>query len=857
MTLKNETPAPGEIGDGRDAGNAQTGQAAHISNNTNGAALEPSEATLSEHIDFIASAYADHDGLIEIGWDRNGKLDRARLFQPHETDAMLERAITENRSGNNTFIGPALRRADAPNTKRSNDADTIAARFCWADFDDEGAFEKALEAFERLGATPNWISVTGSIPHRRGQCFWALSDDAPLDQVRALNAAIAKRFDGDPAVQNPGRILRISGSIAWPRKPGRVIEMTAPLHSRTRIAPYSFADLRALLAPTRTNGRASEPGRSNGDGLATPQPHAAWGAGALASAVARVRAASEGARNGTLFKEAAAIGEIIAGGHLSADAAWDAWADAARAAGLEDSEIASTIASALKRGAEKPRGPAQGAQPQPPGDPEPLLRPMAPAKPFPFKALPEIMRAGVVGVVGRTQVPAALAAQSVIANWALATQGHANIQTVGGGFAPLSIFVLSVAKSGERKTASDNLAGEAVERREAFLRKANVALAEKHRIELTSWQKAERQILADKNADRGAVEERLRALGPPPRAPFVPLLTCPEPTFQGLCKLLAEGQGLAGIFSAEGGQFIGGHGLKQDDKLMTATALSEIWDGKPIKRVRGGDGVQILAGRRVAMHLMVQPNVADGFMSDPLLLGQGLLARFLIAWPESRMGMRFSRDPTLEEASSLARHTAALGEALKMPLPRPPNASDGDPGELAPRTVKLTAGASAALREFSDWCEALLGPGKAFADPAISGFGNKLCEHATRLAGVFALAENMGATEVSEATAEAAIAVAQWYADERLRIVEAGAVSPKVQAAEGLRLWLLNEWDEPNISASDVAQFGPNSIRDAERAKEALELLAAKSWLEPLAGGGEVRGKRRRTAWRIRREAVQ
>jgi hypothetical protein len=336
---------------------------------------------------------------------------------------------------------------------------------------------------------------------------------------------------------------------------------------------------------------------------------------------------------------------------------------------------------------------------------------------------------------------------------------------------------------------------------------------------------------------------------------MTPLLTVPEPTFQGLCKLLAEGHGVAGIFSAEGGQFIGGHGLKKDDKIYTASNLNDLWDGRSIRRARGGDGVQILPNRRVSMHLMVQPNLVHGFMSDPDLVALGLIPRFLISWPESRMGQRFSRDLTVEEISALASHTAALDTAFSIPLPRPPES--GDPGELAPRNIRLSCEAREAFREFSDWCEEQLAPGKPFSDPAMSGFGNKLAEHAARIAGVFTLAENAAATEVSAATAGAAIQVARWYADERMRIIEAGAIDPKVQVAETLREWLFSEWEDPNISASDVAQYGPNSIRDTEKARLALQLLAAKSWLEPLPGGGDVKGQRRREAWRIRREVVR
>ncbi len=74
------------------------------------------------------------------------------------------------------------------------------------------------------------------------------------------------------------------------------------------------------------------------------------------------------------------------------------------------------------------------------------------------------------------------------------------------------------------------------------------------------------------------------------------MATCPEPTFEGLCKLLAVGQPSVGVFASEGGQFIGGHGMSDDNKLRTAAGLSSVWDGEPIRRVRAGDGSIILPG---------------------------------------------------------------------------------------------------------------------------------------------------------------------------------------------------------------------------------------------------------------------
>ncbi len=104
-----------------------------------------------------------------------------------------------------------------------------------------------------------------------------------------------------------------------------------------------------------------------------------------------------------------------------------------------------------------------------------------------------------------------------------------------------------------------------------------------------------------KTSTKDAIRADLEALGKPPAPPLTPMLTCPEPTFEGLTRLLAGGQPSMGIFSGEGGQFLGGHGMNQDNRLKTAAAMSGLWDGEPIRRVRQGDGSMVLPGRRVSI----------------------------------------------------------------------------------------------------------------------------------------------------------------------------------------------------------------------------------------------------------------
>jgi hypothetical protein len=70
-------------------------------------------------------------------------------------------------------------------------------------------------------------------------------------------------------------------------------------------------------------------------------------------------------------------------------------------------------------------------------------------------------------------------------------------------------------------------------------------------------------------------------------------------------------------------------------KLRTASGLSTLWDGESFKRVRATDAMVTMHGRRLALHLMVQPEVANIRLRDRLLADQGLLSRLLLSSPDS------------------------------------------------------------------------------------------------------------------------------------------------------------------------------------------------------------------------------
>jgi len=83
----------------------------------------------------------------------------------------------------------------------------------------------------------------------------------------------------------------------------------------------------------------------------------AWAQKALQNELLKVRSATEGARNETLFTAAAALAEVAAGGHLDWGTVRHRLSDAACSAGLEADEVARAIESGWKTGSVKPRGP--------------------------------------------------------------------------------------------------------------------------------------------------------------------------------------------------------------------------------------------------------------------------------------------------------------------------------------------------------------------------------------------------------------------------------------------------------------------------------------------------------------------
>lgn len=458
-----------------------------------------------------------------------------------------------------------------------------------------------------------------------------------------------------------------------------------------------------------------------------------------------------------------------------------------------------------------------------PDAPLPLFPPLAPAVSYPVDALGALSRAAAA-IERKVQVPSAIAAQSVLSVAALAVQAHADVMLPYGQQRPLSLYCASVIGSGDRKSSADNEASWPVTSHEKTLRESYREDLKAWRVDHAAWSAEKKKIEADRKLDKSSRHDALAELGEEPAKPLAPFLTTGDLTLEGLTKNWTCAHPALGVFTAEGGTFTGGHGMSDDNRLRTAAALSEVWDGKPIKRIRALDGVSILPGRRLSLHVMIQPDASAGFLANPVLRDQGLLSRVLVAAPESIAGTRFYREPDPYDEAAIKAYGARILSILEAPAPM----ADGAENELAPRALPMSAGAVDLWKQFFDHIEMQSGDGGDLAP--IRDFASKAAEHAARIAGVLTIVNDLQADEISVAAMENAVTLVNWYLGEAERLQSASRLDPKLLRASALLDWLKGR-DSDECGFREILRFGPMPVRTKDKADEAVGVLADHKWL--------------------------
>ena len=246
---------------------------------------------------------------------------------------------------------------------------------------------------------------------------------------------------------------------------------------------------------------------------------------------------------------------------------------------------------------------------------------------------------------------------------------------------------------------------------------------------------------------------------------------------------------------------------------------------------------------KVTVHLMIQDNAGREFLSNEAYRNQGLLARFLVVWPRSKVGTRMIASSALSQAErqhheeQLHAFDQRISSLLEM-------------GKYKQEIyLDLNEGAMDLLIDLHDRVEEELGITGRF--DLVKDFACKAPEHAARIAANIQLFFDEDSSVVTQENMEIAIAFTEWYLFEQLRIAEAHQPTQLIANAEKLRSWLCRKFAGKYVSVRLMVQKGPAGLRDAETIKALVEVLVEHGWLHPVTGPQSVDGQVAKQVWRV------
>ncbi len=604
-----------------------------------------------------------------------------------------------------------------------------------------------------------------------------------------------------------------------------------------------------------------EPSRAAVSALAGARERA-FAEAALEANARELADCGKGGRNNTLNGIAFRMGRLVGAGWIGQAEVEGALISACRANGLVKDDglpsVRKTMASALRAGVASPHealnpdgeegdpfngerlfsahvdpetgevlpAPAVGGKAADLSEPLPLRPEAPPPAPFPLHALGWLAPAAQA-IARKVQCPSAIAGQSVLGAASLAVQAHADVQLPHGQQSPASIFLMTVAQSGDRKSAADREALWPVIRREDTLRAEYQEKFATWKTAMTAWTAAKKK---EENRPNRSLEERkldLACLGPEPERPLSSTLTTGDITVDGLLKNWPLMQGALGVFSAEGGQFTSGHAMSDDAKVKSSALLCEIWDGRLKSRVRAGDGIVELEGRRMALHILVQPDIAAKFLGDSELRSQGILSRMLVAAPETLAGTRAYRDPLPADEVEIRRYGARILSILETPPPLIGTV----PNALKPRAVPFSAAAKDLWIAFADETERRQGRGGDLEE--LRDMGGKAAEHAARIAVVLAAVEDLHVHEIGLGPMVNAITLMRFYLGEALRLAGLQRTDTRLERAQAALTWMQAQGGS-TIDFREVMRRGPTSVRTKAALEDALHVLTEHGWVREI-----------------------
>jgi hypothetical protein len=375
--------------------------------------------------------------------------------------------------------------------------------------------------------------------------------------------------------------------------------------------------------------------------------------------------------------------------------------------------------------------------------------------PFPIDSLPIILKNYSLGLSEALQTPIDMASVAVISTCALCLQGWLKVEARPGWVEPTNLYSVTIAAPGEKKSPIQKACIKPIldyEIRDYESKKIAIGQSQTKKKVLQKEVDALINIVAKDPSQEPALLAKQDEL-----TNFVEVkafrITAGDITPESLGSKMAENNGQMGIISTEGGLFETVQGRYSGS--VNIDLLLQAYSGDPV-RIDRRDREEMIHDPRLTIMLAIQPQILEGIMTNNVLRGRGLTARFLYSLPKSNVGNRNTKNPqpipqnVADDYYNLISYLLHMMQIYKQ-----------HPSII----LTLSSDAASLFTDYAGFIEREL----VESMEAISDWGGKLCGTVLRLAGIFhavnTMCMNLLQNPIPRVTMESAIILGHYFVE--------------------------------------------------------------------------------------------
>lgn len=430
--------------------------------------------------------------------------------------------------------------------------------------------------------------------------------------------------------------------------------------------------------------------------------------------------------------------------------------------------------------------------------------------------MPEPMRQSVIDMVSTCQVTVHMAVVLHLAIMSVVCQGAYDVVDPNDRLLPCFLWLIILAKSGDRKSSSLRRALEFIQPLLNNLSMQYKSRCENYRVRKASFDavarglrlKLEQEIKSGKDHKKTA-DILAENLAQEPQRPRKNQILFDDVTIPALLEQMADHTPLAMLNWDEGAPRL--RTLSSQD----ISTLNRLFDGDDIICQRKGEADDIVKGPRLTLCVAAQPNVWRSVLRDKLdyLNDVGLLGRCLIVESPSLQGSR-------QKYNSLFRHSEFGREQFESRLLSIAVEAYGAEGGVIPlrKIVRLSQDARIRALDEYNYIESLVGPFGAYH--TISAHASKLPNLILRMACLFT-AISGDSDEISSDMYERAAFLSHHFAREQLRMNHvplalgefADLLEDQCHCLQQFLWRVSRERGLRSINKRDILRNGPSGLR--------------------------------------------